>query len=61
MAQEGREHERETPPLVRGVRGSSPRKFCIFNTSMCVFNGFCMRLEPDFSHDFLIEKIFLGA
>ena len=28
---------------------------------MCVFSVFFMRFGPDFSHDFLLEKIFFGA
>ena len=53
-AREGGEHERGTPPLVRGLRGSPQRKFWIFS-------GFFLRLGPDFSLNFLLEKIFLGA
>ena len=38
----GGEHERGTPPHVRGVRGSPPppRNFLIFSASMCVLMGF---------------------
>ena len=47
-SREGGEHERGIiPPLVRGVQGGSPEK--ILGASMCVFNGFFMRLGPNFS------------
>ena len=62
-ALEGGEHERGTPlSLGGGARGSPPRKFRVFSASMCVYNCcFFFRFGPDFSHDFLLEKIFLGA
>ena len=59
-AREGREHERGAPLLVRGVRGSPPKKFC-FLALLCAFLMGFRRLGPDFSHDFLLEKMFLGA
>ena len=56
-AREGGEHERGTPPLVRG----SPRENFEFLAPLCAFLMVFMRLGPDFSHDFLLDKIFLGA
>ena len=43
MAREGKS-TRGDSPLVRGVRGL-PRKFRIFSTSMCVYNGFLCVLD----------------
>ena len=37
------------PPLVRGVWGASPEKFLNFERFYVRFNGFFMRLGPDFS------------
>ena len=49
-AQEGGEDERGIiPPLVREVWGPPPRNFLNLSASMCIFNGFFMRLGPDFS------------
>ena len=39
MAREG-ESTRGVPPSRKGVRGSPPRKFWFFSTSMCVLMGF---------------------
>ena len=55
----GGEHERGTTPLVSGVRGL-PRENFEFLALLCAFLMGFMRLGPDFSHDFLLEKIFLG-
>ena len=56
---EGRRHETSR----QGVLGVLPQFFfLILGASMCVFNGFFMHLEQDFSpfgHDLLLEKIFL--
>ena len=42
-----------------GLRGSPPRFFVlVLSASMCVLMCF-MRLGTDFSHDFLLENIFL--
>ena len=43
--------------LSLGGLGDSIEKILNSSASMCIF----MRLGPDFSHDFLLEKIFLGA
>ena len=53
----GERARERTPPLFRGVRGL-PRENFEFLALLC---GFFMRLGPDFSHDFLLEKTFLGA
>ena len=55
----GRAREGDSP-LVRGVRGS-PRENFEFLALLCASLKEFMRLGPDFSHDFLLEKIFLGA
>ena len=62
---------RRKPPSAKGMRGGSTRGggglgdlplefFRILSASMCVFNVLFMRLGTDFSHDFLLEKIFFG-
>ena len=49
-AREGGEHERGLFPLSLGGFGGLPRENVrILSASMCVFNGFFMRLGPDFS------------
>ena len=57
---ECRWHERGTPPLVRGL-GGLPQEIFEFLALLCAFLMFFMRLGPDFSHLFMLEKIFLGA
>ena len=59
-AREEGEHERGTLPLVRGVRGLTRANF-EFLALLCAVLMVFMRLGPDFSHNFLLEKIFLGA
>ena len=55
------EHERGTLPLVIwGVR-VTPEKILNFYRFYVRFLWGFMRLGPDFSHDFWLEKIFLGA
>ena len=57
----GGEHERVTPPLVGGL-GGLPQENFEFLALLCArFQWGFMRLGPDFRHDFLHEKIFLGA
>ena len=58
-AQEVGEHEMGTPSL-GGGRGS-PREISEFLALLCASLMGFMRIGPDFSHDFLLEKIFLGA
>ena len=49
------------PLSLGGFEGSPPRIFlCFLSASMCVFNVFFMLFGTDFSHDFLLENIFLG-
>ena len=55
MAREGGEHERGTPPLVRGVRGLLRENFEFLALLCAFFMGF-MRFGPDFSHDFFARK-----
>ena len=56
----GRERE-GAPPLVRGSGGLPCENF-EFLALLCAFlMFFFMRFGPDFCHDFLLEKIFLGA
>ena len=57
MAREGEEHERGLPLLL----GGPPRENFEFLALLCVFLMGFMRLRSDFGHDFLLEKIFLGA
>ena len=51
---------RDGDSLVRGGRGS-PREISEFLALLCASLMGFMRIGPDFSHDFLLEKIFLGA
>ena len=55
----GGEHERG--PLLSGGLGGLPRENCEFLALLCAFLMGFMRLGPDFSHDFLLENIFLAA
>ena len=61
-AQEVGEHEMGTPSLGGGGGGrGSPREISEFLALLCASLMGFMRIGPDFSHDFLLEKIFLGA
>ena len=53
---------RDGDSLVRGGGGrGSPREISEFLALLCASLMGFMRIGPDFSHDFLLEKIFLGA
>ena len=53
----GGEHKRGNPLSIGGL----PRDNFEFLALLCAFLMGFMRLGPDFSHDFLLENIFLGA
>ena len=59
-AREWGEHERGFPSLSWGL-GGLPRENFEFLALLCAFLMVFVGLGPDFSHDFLLEKIFLGA
>ena len=47
--------------LSLGGLGGLPRENFEFLALLCAFLMGFVRLGPDFSHDFLLEKMFLGA
>ena len=58
---EGGAREGDHSPSRKGGLGGLPLDFFLnLIASMGVFNVFFMRLGTDFSHDLLLENIFLG-
>ena len=59
-AREGGEHERATPPLIKGVRGFPPNFFEVL-ALLCAFLMGFYAFGTRFQSQFFLVKIFLGA